>query len=81
MPKHLLLFATFMALLVALFYHPVPDPETWDADARHIELPNYPKLDDSNTEVEKTQDVADWSEQLENSFYKHQKVEVLSSIQ
>ena len=45
MPKHLMLFFLFMALLVALFYHPIPDPSLWDADSRHIAMPKYPILE------------------------------------
>ena len=45
MPKHVLLFLLFLTLLILIFYHPVPDPDSWDADARHIAMPHYPLLE------------------------------------
>ena len=30
MPKHVLLFFAFLALLIAIFYHPIPNPVLWD---------------------------------------------------
>ncbi len=29
MPKHVILFAAFLALLTAILYHPIPDPDLW----------------------------------------------------
>ncbi len=77
MPKHLLLLAAFLALLVAVFYYPIPDPELWDADLRHVAQPDYsipgirPQRDD----------IANWSDQLEQSYKKQTQMEVLSSIE
>lgn len=78
MPKHLLLFAFFLLLLIALFYHPVPDPEIWDADSRHIELPDYLRPVAEKPE-EKT--YASWPEKIKASIKKNIQQEVLSSIE
>ncbi len=77
MPKHLFLFAAFLALMVAVFYYPIPNPELWDADSRHIAQPDYsipgirPKPDN----------IANWSELLEKSYNRQTRIEALSSIQ
>lgn len=75
MPKHLILFVVFMGLLVALFYHPVPDPEIWDADARHIPLPDHQKIQLEKQPKVHKQDIANWSKQIDKVYHKQQKVE------
>ena len=39
MPKHLILFAVFLALLMVIFYHPIPNPELWDTDSTSLAMP------------------------------------------
>lgn len=81
MPKHLILFALFMALLLAIFYHPIPNPEIWDADARHVNMPKYPLLEkNTNPEILETPKVANWTQQLEDSFQKQQTIEMISAL-
>ena len=77
MPKHLLLFTAFMALMVAVFYYPIPNPELWDADSRHIAQPDY-SIPGISPKPDK---ITNWSEQLEKYYNRQSRIETLSSIQ
>ncbi len=78
MPKHLILFVAFLALLTAIFYHPIPDPELWDTSTPSWVLPELKTAPSSPTmEIVWPQKLKASLENLENT----QNSEVLSALQ
>lgn len=88
MPKHLLLFGLFLVLLVAVFYHPIPDPAIWDADSRHLAMPEYPMLQEKAASkniqnispTEASVPESHWMQQLEHIYDQQQAKEMLSAL-